>query len=84
MAETRRKFDQDFKEGAVRLVRETGRPIVQVAKDLGINSRTLGNWVNADKRRRGDGNGALSEDERGESELDRQADTEKRIEHPLR
>jgi transposase len=29
MAETRRKFDQDFKEGAVRLVRETGRPIGQ-------------------------------------------------------
>jgi transposase len=53
MAETRRKFDQDFKEGAVRLVRETGRPIAQVAKDLGINEGTLGNWVNADKRRRG-------------------------------
>ena len=35
MAETRRKFDADFKEGAVRLVRETGRPIAQVAKDLG-------------------------------------------------
>jgi hypothetical protein len=32
MAETRRKFDRDFKEGAVRLVRETGRPIAQVAK----------------------------------------------------
>jgi transposase len=66
MAETRRKFDQDFKEGAVRLVRETGRPIAQVARDLGINEGTLGNWVNADKRRRGDGNGALSEDERAE------------------
>jgi hypothetical protein len=26
MGETRRKFDQDFKEGAVRLVRETGKP----------------------------------------------------------
>ena len=42
MAETRRKFDQDFKEGAVRLVRETGRPIAQVAKELGINEGTLG------------------------------------------
>ena len=66
MAETRRKFDRDFKEGAVRLVRETGRPIAQVAKDLGINEGTLGNWVNADRRRRGDGDGALGEDERAE------------------
>ena len=66
MAETRRKFDADFKEGAVRLVRETGRPIAQVAKDLGINEGTLGNWVNADRRRRGEGDGALGEDERAE------------------
>jgi len=65
MAETRRKFDQDFKEGAVRLVRETGRPIAQVAKDLGINEGTLGNWVNADRRRRGDGS-EPGEDERAE------------------
>ena len=66
MAETRRKFDRDFKEGAVRLVRETGRPIAEVARDLGIKEGTLGNWVNADRRRHGDGNGALSEDERAE------------------
>ncbi len=46
MGETRRKFDQDFREGAVRLVRETGKPVAQVARDLG-------NWVNADRRRRG-------------------------------
>ena len=66
MAETRRKFDRDFKEGAVRLVRETGKPIAEVARDLGIKEGTLGNWVNAGRRRRGDGNGALVEDERAE------------------
>jgi len=57
MAETRRKFDADFREGAFRLVRETGRPIAQVARDLGINEGTLGNWVNEDKRRCGEGPG---------------------------
>src|SRR5690348_15474087 len=63
MAESRRKFDQDFKEGAVRLVRETGRPIAQIAKDLGINPGTLANWVALDRRAK-DGSGRLSEDER--------------------
>lgn len=66
MAETRRKFDQDFREGAVRIVRETGKPIAQVARDLGINEGTLGNWVNMDRRRREAGNGGLGEDERAE------------------
>jgi len=66
MGETRRKFDKDFREGAVRLVRETGKPIAQVARDLGINAGTLGNWVDADRRRRGEGDGALGEDERAE------------------
>ena len=66
MSETRRKFDKDFREGAVRLVRETGKPVAQVARDLGVNEGTLGNWVNADRRRRDGGDGQLSEDERAE------------------
>jgi hypothetical protein len=33
MAETRRKFDHDFREGAVRLARETGKPIAGVTRD---------------------------------------------------
>jgi transposase len=66
VSQTRRKFDKDFREGAVRLVRETGKPIAQVARELGIHDGTLGNWVNADRRRRERGGGVLSEDEREE------------------
>jgi transposase len=32
MAEARRKCDHDFREGAVRIVRETGKPIAQAAR----------------------------------------------------
>jgi transposase len=62
--ESRGKFDRDFREGAVRLIRETGKPIAQVARDLGVNEGTLGNWVSADRRRRDGGDGQLAEDER--------------------
>ncbi|MBF9127947.1 transposase [Plantactinospora sp. S1510] len=34
MAETRRQFDPEFRAGAVRIVRETGKSIAQVARAL--------------------------------------------------
>ena len=61
-----RKFDPDFKRGAVRLVLETGKPIAQVARELGVHEGTLGNWVAKDRAQLGHGDGALVESERAE------------------
>jgi transposase len=72
MAERRRKFDREFREGAVRIVQETGKPIAQVARDLGIHDGTLGNWVSKDRASRGDSD-SLGDDERARlRELERE------------
>ena len=65
MSHTRRKYDPDFKAGAVRIVRETRRPVVEIARDLGIGAGTLGNWVRKDRIERGGAEG-LSSDDRAE------------------
>ncbi|MQM25641.1 transposase, partial [Glycomyces albidus] len=46
MPAKRRKFSPQFKAEAVQMVVQTGRTVAEVARDLGINSTTLGNWVN--------------------------------------
>ena len=63
MSETRRKFDQEFRDGAARIVRETGKPIAQIARELDINPGTLGNWVDRERVERGEKDG-LNVDER--------------------
>jgi len=50
MPEQRRRFSPQFKAEAVQMVIETGRPIAEVARDLGIHDGTLGNWVSAWRR----------------------------------
>jgi transposase len=47
---TNRSFSPEFKDEAVKMVIETSRPIARVAKELGINEGTLGNWVSAYRR----------------------------------
>lgn len=60
MSQKRTKYDRQFREGAVRIVEETKKPIAQVARDLGVNEGTLGNWVQRARAER-QGRGELSE-----------------------
>lgn len=62
MPEKRNKYDPEFREGAVRIVEETRKPIAQVARDLGVNEGTLGNWVNRSRAAR-EGRGELTRDD---------------------
>ena len=60
------RFPEEFRREAVRLVVTTGRPVLQVARELGISEKTLGNWVRTERARqaRDAAPGALSESER--------------------
>ena len=50
MVMTRKNFSPEYREEAVKMVLESSRPIAQVARELGLNEGTLGNWVNAYRR----------------------------------
>ncbi len=41
---TRRQFTDAFKSEAVRLTQESGRPVAQVARELGIADNVLYRW----------------------------------------
>ena len=63
MSSPRRRFDSELRVGAVRIVKETGRPVGHVARELGVNEGMLGNWVRWDAAERA---GGLTADERAE------------------
>ena len=57
------RYPAEFKQDAVRRV-ESGRPIPQVARELGISVEGLRAWVKAEQRRQQPG--ALADEERKE------------------
>ena len=44
-ARTRRRYTEEFKQEAVRLVRDSAHPLAQVARDLGIPDNVLYRWT---------------------------------------
>jgi len=82
MPEKRKKYDQEFREGAVRIVEESGKPIAQIARDLGVNEGTLGNWVTKAREAR-EGRGELSKDDYAELKRLRDENAELRMERDV-
>ena len=82
MPEKRRKFDREFRDGAVRIVRESGKSVAQVARDLGVNEGTLGNWVNRARETR-EGRDGLSTDDFEELKRLRAENAELRMERDV-
>lgn len=46
MSEKRRQYDRHFKLSAVRLLESSDKPLVQVARELGISGSMLRRWLN--------------------------------------
>lgn len=44
MTRKRRKFTAEFKAEAVRLLASSGKPVAQIARELGVHEQTLGCW----------------------------------------
>lgn len=64
MPRPKKSFSPEYKDEAVKMVIETSRPIARVAKELGINEGTLGNWVAAYRRDHADEEPPLTVSER--------------------
>ncbi|MCC2280865.1 transposase [Streptomyces sp. ET3-23] len=80
MPEIRKRYDAEFRAGAVRNVRETGKPIALVTRDLGINEGTLSTRVSREKEATRAG---LDPDERAELARLRKENHELRMERDV-
>ena len=70
---SRRKYDREFKLGAIGLVENEGYTHKQAAESLGINMSMLGRWIREShsKKESFRGNGVLTEEQK-ELRLQRQ------------
>jgi transposase-like protein len=77
----RRKFTDEFKSETVKLIRESGRSVGSVAKELDLTETAVRNWV---KRAESSGSAeTLSPDERSELRRLRKENQELRMEKEI-
>jgi len=63
---TTRKYPPELRERAVRLARESDRPLAHIARDLGVHKEALRTWVRQDEADRGERDDRLATVEREE------------------
>ena len=78
----RRKFSDEYKREAVRLVVEQGLSPAQAAADLGIGASTLDNWVRA-RREASAGEERITESEQAELKRLRKENQQLRMERDI-
>ena len=79
------KYPEEFRRESVQLVLTTDKTMAEVARDLGINYKTLGNWVRSEqaKTARDRAPGALSENERIELKRLKKENAELKVEREI-
>jgi transposase len=79
----RRRFDDDFKEQAVRLVLDEGKTVGAVARDLDLTETALRGWVKRAQADRSNGRTGLTTAEREELARLRKENRELRTEREI-
>src|SRR5215203_4820048 len=80
---TRRRFSDEFKEGAVRLVLDEGKTVGAVARELDLTASALTLWVQHARAERTKGKSGLMKEEREELTRLRQENRQLRMERDL-
>jgi transposase len=79
----RRRFSDEFKDGAVRLVLDEGKTVGAVARELDLTASALGLWVQQARAERTKGKSGLVKEEREELSRLRKEVRELRLERDL-
>jgi len=79
----RRRFSEEFKDGAVRLVLDEGKTVGAVARELDLTASALSLWVQHTRAERTKGKSGLMQAEREELTRLRKEVRELRIERDL-
>ena len=79
----RRRFSDEFKEGAVRLVLDEGKTVGAVARELDLTASALSLWVHQARAERTKGKSGLLKEEREELTRLRKENRELRLERDL-